>query len=328
LTWVDVVSRANEELDEIGLDSFSGEVIEADRGRMDRPFLVKDNSVLVRDMEQDFGIALRDLAAHEMTADIMSDRAGLPSPDTRTSADATEFVELYGKLDEGESSAYAPGDESRKKENVCLLMREKGEEMRRIQAIADDAFNQLDFESSKILREYVDDDFTEDYFDTVPDFWGYFVADFTGAQTRRRHYEEHLDDIGRLIEYEGTNEKGRKNFLELKGKMPELREIDMTRFYAYELAKKSIEIEFANMVDAADSELLAASIFYRDAGHAGLNPIYNPDEYCEEVESIEYVNEEVYKHIEQMVSDAVRNKLGDSRDLEEAYKETVRTHLN
>lgn len=328
MTWVDVLAQANEELNDLGLESFSGEVLQADRGRMDKPFLVKDDTVLVRDINQDFGIPLIDLASYGMVADIISDRAGLPSPDTRTSKDFNEFVELFGSLDEGEASSYAPGDNSRKKENVCLLMRERGEEVRKIHDNTDNIFNQISSESSQILSQYLGDEIIDEYFDIVPTFYGNFIMDFTGAQTRRRHYEEHIEDIEKLIAYDGTTDKGKEKFGELKNRMPELREKDLDRLKEYEAAKQSLSNEFSDIVRRADSTKLAASIFYRDAAAPGVNPVHSPDEYLDQVSTIDYVDEEVAENIGEMVEEAIKFNSHSSNDLERAYKSSIRNHLS
>lgn len=329
MSWQNLKDKVEEELAEIKIDSdiqFSDDLLQE---RTDRPILVRDGVMSLSRPVTDFSEDERELVKWGVVSDILAYEAGLESPGTFSQTDWDNFNALYGEQERGEVYDFVPGsDDSQKRRNGSLLMRQKGEKMEEYSDRLESRINVAESYTKNALeilfgsdQEIFEPGSPQEYNDLI---------DLVIDNTRRRgSYDEIVDKTSDLADHSKTTEGGRKVLNRFKNAVHELEVADQLVEDATDQTKEDIENEYRELLENSDSRKMAASLLYLSASLGGSKRLTSANRQIpENLGSIDHVTNGTLEQSEYLRDIAAEKYFSEEQDLENAFTESVKEFLN
>ena len=327
MVWDGLDSDIALELQSIGVESdieFSDIPLQE---RTHRPVLVRDNRIMVSRPLTDLSEDEIEGVKWEAVSDILAYEAGLSSPGTFSESDWDEVQQLYDEdFSSKESGYFVPGSEDHQvRANGSLLMRDRGEEMRRYAKQL-----QSSYEASQRLKfEGIDALFVpETVLDSDDLRYREILGLLNDSATRENSYEKMREKVQDLKESGSLTEEGVEVMDDFVEKIPDIEAGDRIVSNAEEDAKRNVTREFRDLVMGADEKLMAASLLYRTASMEGSRQLTSSTRSIPyNFSRLDYVKNGVVEEAEYLREMVADNYFTTGRDLENAFSEAVREFL-
>lgn len=271
MSWDKLRQIVDSELESINVDSsikFSNTPLEQ---RTDRPVLVVDDTISLSRQIEDFSGQELEILKWEAVSDILAYEAGLSSPGTFSQSDWDEFSILYDQIEIAEIHDFAPGHHDvQKRRNGSLLMRDRGEEMRKYSNELNDKLVESDEEIYNVLDKVFGQD--DRIFESEPPLeYRYLMDMIVDKERRRSSYQNIKDKTKSLMTHNSTTDEGKEILEEFYHSIDNLESAEDLEREAISEAQSKIIEEYTDLISGADEKLMAASLLYLSASFEGYD---------------------------------------------------------